>query len=64
MLRIEVLAMSKQQLIIVAMSLVSASFALRDRKALDDARAKFAATFPDDAAALVLDTVGEVVEAS
>ncbi len=54
--------MSKQQMIIVALSLVSASFALRDRKALDDARAKFAATFPDDAASLVVNTIGEVVE--
>ena len=56
--------MSKQEMIIVAISLVATSFALRDRKALDDARAKFATTFPDDAAALVVDTVGEVVEVS
>ena len=54
--------MSKQEMIIVAVSLVAASFALRDRKTLDDARAKFAATFPDDEASLVVDTVGEVVE--
>ena len=54
--------MSEQQLILWSLSLVAASFALRERAELDAARARFDATFPDDAASLVVDTVGEVVE--
>lgn len=54
--------MSKQELVLWSLSLVAASFALRERAELDAARARFEATFPDDAAMLVVDTVGEVVE--
>jgi hypothetical protein len=54
--------MSKQQLLAWTMSLVAISFALRERDELDAARARFDATFPDDAALLVVDTTGETVE--
>jgi len=62
--------MSKQEMMLWSLSLVAASFAIRcrtlpersDASALDAARETFAATFPDDAALLVVDTVGEVVE--
>jgi hypothetical protein len=63
MFAVEVLAMPKQQLLVWTMSLVAASFALRERATLDAAVETFSATFPDDAALLVVDTVGEVVEA-
>lgn len=54
--------MSKQEMMLWFLSFVTASFALRERAELDAARARFEATFPDDAAMLVVDTVGEVVE--
>lgn len=54
--------MSKQEMMLWTMSLVAASFALRERAELDAALARFEATFPEDAASLVVDTIGEVVE--
>lgn len=62
--------MSKQEMMLWSLSLVAASFAIRCRTlpehsedaALDDARKTFAATFPDDAATLIVDTIGEAVE--
>jgi hypothetical protein len=47
--------MSKQAQLLVALSLVSLSFALREQRRLDDAKRKFAQTFPEDAATLVID---------
>ena len=54
--------MSKQEMVLWSLSLVAASFALRERAELDASRARFEATFPDDAAMLVVDTLGEVLE--
>jgi hypothetical protein len=47
--------MSKQAQVLFALSLVSMSFALREQRRLDEAKRRFAALFPDDAAALVID---------
>jgi hypothetical protein len=48
--------MSKQAQVLFALSLVSLSFALREQRRLDEAKRRFAQTFPEDAAALVIDT--------
>ena len=48
--------MSKQSQVLFALSLVSLSFALREQRRLDEAKRRFAQTFPDDAAALVIET--------
>jgi hypothetical protein len=47
--------MSKQAQVLFALSIVSLSFALREQRRLDDAKRKFAQTFPEDAATLVID---------
>lgn len=47
--------MSKQVQLLVALSLVSLSFALREQRRLEEAKRRFAQTFPDDAAALMID---------
>lgn len=47
--------MSKQAQVLFALSLVSISYALREQRRLDEAKRRFAQTFPDDAANLVVD---------
>jgi hypothetical protein len=47
--------MSKQAHVLFALSLVSLSFALREQRRLDEAKRRFAQTFPDDAVTLVID---------
>ena len=47
--------MSKQAQVLFALSLVSMSYALREQRRLDEAKRRFAQTFPDDAASLVIE---------
>lgn len=39
------------------LSILAAAFATREQRRLDDAKRKFAQTFPNDAAALVIEVV-------
>lgn len=53
---------NNKQIVILALSLVSASYVAHERRRTEEAIEFFEATFPDDAASLVLDTQAEVVE--
>ena len=54
--------MSNQANTFWALSILAAMVAAREQRSLDAAREFFATQFPETAAALVVDTVGEVVE--
>lgn len=55
---------NNKQIVMLVLSLVSASYVAHERRRTEEARVFFEVTFPDDAAQLVVDTQAEVVEAS
>lgn len=53
---------NNKQIVMLVLSIVSASYVAHERRRTEEARGFFEATFPDDAAQLVVDTQAEVVE--
>lgn len=53
---------NNKQIVLLVLSLVSASYIAHERRRTEEAMEFFAANFPDDAASLVVDTQAEVVE--